>query len=117
MRPELTPAAYRREFKTLQTAAPSESKDVIVKVIEKELGAPCSELFESIADKPCGSASTAQAHIARLKGSGRRVVVKVQYPDAEEMFKSDIVSLSQLARLMRWLDSEAVSYLLFVMRS
>ena len=109
VRPEITPLAYRREFKSLQTAAPSESKDVIISVIEKELDADVSELFESIEDKPCGSASTAQAHVAHLKGSGQRVVVKVQYPDAEEMFKSDIVSLSQLARLVRWLDSEASS--------
>ncbi len=104
VRPEITPEPYRRQFKILQTAAPCEPLEVIVKVIEDEFGRPFNELYESIETRPCGSASTAQAHVAHLKGSNEKVVVKVQYPDAEAMFESDIVSLSQLARLLVWMD-------------
>ena len=50
--------------------APSEPVDVVVAVIEQELGIPVDELFESIEETPCGAASTGQAHIARLKSTG-----------------------------------------------
>ena len=52
------------------------------------------------------------ARVARLKGNGasgnagRKVVVKVQYPNAEELFKSDILSLAQLARLMQYFNDD-----------
>ena len=105
VRPEITPEPYRRAFKKLQTDAPCEPLDIVVGVIEKELGQPIAEIFAEIEEKPCGSASTAQAHVARLRGDGddmgRQVVVKVQYPNAKELFKSDIKSLSILARLMQ----------------
>lgn len=105
VRPEITPEPYRRAFKVLQTDAPSEPLSVVVRVIERELGKPIADLFEEIEPSPCGSASTAQAHVARLKDSGERVVVKVQYPDAEKLFKSDISNLSQLARLLQYFDN------------
>ena len=50
--------------------APSEPVDVVVAVIEQELGMPVDELYESIEETPCGAASTGQAHIARLKSTG-----------------------------------------------
>jgi aarF domain-containing kinase len=107
VRPEITPEPYRRAFKVLQTDAPCEPLAVVVGVIERELGRPIAELFTEIEERPCGSASTAQAHVARLHGAaGRQVVVKVQYPDAEELFNSDIVSLSQLARLKHYFDDD-----------
>ena len=104
VRPELTPEPYRRQFKTLQTMVPSVPLDVILGVVEKELGQPISEMFSHVETKPCGAASTAQAHVAVLKETGETVVIKVQYPDAEAHFKSDITSLSQLARLINYFD-------------
>ena len=94
VRPELTPEPYCRHFKTLQTDAPSEPLQVILDVIQDELGRPIDEVFSYVAPEPCGSASTAQAHVARLKTTNEEVVIKVQYPDAEAWFNSDITSLS-----------------------
>ena len=104
VRPEITPEPYCRYFKTLQTNAPSEPLDVILAVIKNEIGRPVEEAFSYIAPEPCGSASTAQAHVAHLKGTHEEVVIKVQYPDAEAWFNSDISSLSQMARLINKMD-------------
>ena len=43
VRPEITPEPYRRAFKKLQTDAPCEPLDIVVGVIEKELGQPIGE--------------------------------------------------------------------------
>jgi len=104
VRPEITPEPYRRAFKQLQTSAPSEPIDVILGIIEKELGRPIAEVFETVEAQPCGAASTAQAHIATLKENGKTVVIKIQYPDAKAWFNSDITALNQMARLINKMD-------------
>ena len=50
--------------------APSEPVDVVLAVIEQELGVSADELYEHIEATPCGAASTGQAHVARLKSTG-----------------------------------------------
>jgi aarF domain-containing kinase len=104
VRPEITPEPYRRRFKMLQTDAPSEPLSVILSVVEKELGRPISEMYSHIEPIPCGAASTAQAHVATLKETGETVVIKVQYPDAEAWFNSDIKSLITMAILINKFD-------------
>lgn len=53
----------------------TESKpyDVILRIIEAELGQPWSNVFDSIDPTPLASASVAQVHSAVLKGSKKQV--------------------------------------------
>ena len=107
VRPEITPEPYRRAFKRLQTDAPSEPIEIILQVIETELGRPVADMFSYVNPVPCGSASTAQAHVATLAGTdNEEVVIKVQYPNARAWFDSDISSLSTMARLINQMDDD-----------
>ena len=65
-------------------------------VIEQETGKKIDELFLEFRDKPLGSASIGQAHLAVLK-DGTKVVTKVQRPLIAEMMREDFVLLKKLA--------------------
>ena len=49
-----------------------------------------NEMFLEIGEKPLGAASIGQCHYAKLK-NGQEVVIKIQYPDAEELFRGDLL--------------------------
>jgi hypothetical protein len=97
--PLLVPKRYRDEFSTLQSDLPPVDISEIRAIIEQDLG-PIADVFASFDEKSCGAASIGQAHIARLK-TGEEVVVKVQYPDAAEMFTADTQCLRTLTRLYK----------------
>ncbi len=86
------PEQYRTLFRTLQSNVPgaSDFESVVKPTLEKELGAPLEEIFESIDAIPCGAASIGQAHHAVLRDSKEEVIVKVQYPNARWQIPADI---------------------------
>ena len=92
------PQAYRTKFKQLQSEVPSEDYPLIKQVVEAEFGRPIAETFTYFSETACGAASIGQAHLARLH-SGEEVVVKVQYPDAANIFAADMQCLRVLVRL------------------
>ena len=65
---------------------------MVHKTIVEETGRPVAELFASFDDVPMGSASIGQVHRATLK-DGREVAVKVQYPEAERLFRKDMQTI------------------------
>ena len=75
--------AFEQTMAKLQSAAPESDPVEIRALVERELGAPIAELFESWNDKPVASASIGQVHRATLEG-GRVVAVKVQHPGIVE---------------------------------
>ena len=58
-----------------------------------------SSQFSSIDDKPFASASVAQIHKARLKNSGKMVVLKIKKPGVDARMKDDIKSIKSLLNL------------------
>jgi len=74
----LFPKEYTETLKCFQYNAPESSMSDIKYVIETDTAKPLSELFETFDEKPIGSASLAQVHLATLK-NGERVAVKVQH--------------------------------------
>jgi aarF domain-containing kinase len=103
------PKQYRDLFRTLQSNVPGheEFENVIKPTLEREFGKPLDEVFDSIDEAPCGSASIGQAHIAKLKrrsGAGmddaeNEVVVKVQYPDAAWKIPADVRCVGEFLQL------------------
>jgi aarF domain-containing kinase len=103
------PEAYREKFRTLQSDVPGwEAFEESVKpVLERELGLPVDQFFESIDPVPCGAASIGQAHRAVLKADpsnsgtygNRQVVIKVQYPDAAWQIPADIQCVGDLLKI------------------
>src|SRR5947208_6773958 len=68
-------------------------------IVERQLGRPIDEIFESFGEFPLASASIAQVHAARLRESGREVVVKVRRPGLRRQFEADVRAMALLAAL------------------
>jgi len=109
-RPDIIPRGYIKELEKLQDEVPPYSYDLVLLMVQKELGANISELFQSFDEKPFAAASLGQAHKAVLKGNKAKVVVKVQRPDMEKIIETDLDILFQLAHLTERYISESRLY-------
>lgn len=98
-RADILPEPYLSQIGTLQDQVPADPADSIRRVIESELGAPVTELFESFNDVPEAAASLGQVHRARVNGD--EVVVKVLRPGVEELVALD---LDISFRFLFWLN-------------
>ncbi len=98
-RPDLIPKEWTVELSKLQDEVPPFSFMDVRKQIETELGHTLEDLFSSFEAEPLAAASIGQVHRAVLHG-GEEVVVKVQRPDIEEIIKTDLEILHDLARLL-----------------
>lgn len=93
------PEDYTHLFQTLLDRVPPRQFEVIRDVVEAELGCRIDDVFDSFDAEPLGSGCIGQVHRATLKGSGKEVAVKVQYPGVESTFKSDFRMLSAVLRV------------------
>jgi ubiquinone biosynthesis protein len=99
-RPDIVPPDIIAELRSLQDdVRPFPFADV-ERTIRAELGQPIERLFTEFDDKPLAAASIGQVHRATLP-NGRRVVVKVQRPNAPRQIESDLALLYQAARLAK----------------
>jgi predicted unusual protein kinase regulating ubiquinone biosynthesis (AarF/ABC1/UbiB family) len=95
-RPDLVEEPFRVALEKMQDDVdPIPFADVRA-VIESELGARVSKMFESFDEEPLAAASLAQVHAATLRG-GRPVAVKVQRPELATVLRADIDTLNKLA--------------------
>jgi aarF domain-containing kinase len=82
--------AWIREFRKLENEVPPRPVESVYATIQQETGnRPVEETFCYFDPQPLGSASIGQVHRAKLH-DGRDVAVKVQYPEAQELFQEDI---------------------------
>src|SRR5438876_10831483 len=99
-RPDIVPPDIIAELRSLQDdVRPFRFSDV-KRTITEELDQPIERLFIEFEEKPLAAASIGQVHRATLP-NGRRVVVKVQRPNAPRQIESDIRLLEQAARLAK----------------
>ncbi len=96
-RPDLLPDAWIVHLQKLQDQAPEVPFDAIRRAIERELGCPLEEAFESLEEAPLAAASIGQVHTATLR-DGRKVAVKVQRPNIGELVLLDMELLELFAR-------------------
>lgn len=65
-------------------------------ILDESFGRSWTEVFEAFDDRPLACASIGQVHLATMRGSRRRVVVKIQKPCVAKQIKDDIETLKQL---------------------
>ena len=98
-RPDLLPAAWVDQLSQLQDRVPAFPFPQAEALLEAELGLRCREIIE-IEPVPLGSASLAQVHRAQLR-SGRDVVLKLQRPGLERLFRLDLQVMQQVAAVLQ----------------
>ncbi|HEU5177771.1 MAG TPA: AarF/UbiB family protein, partial [Burkholderiales bacterium] len=101
-RRDLVPLDIADELARLQDRVPPFPSELAMAEVERSLGKPLGELFESFEKNPIASASIAQVHLARLHG-GTEVAVKVLRPGVERAIARDVALLETAAGLVeRW---------------
>ncbi|HEX32540.1 MAG TPA: AarF/ABC1/UbiB kinase family protein [Candidatus Acetothermia bacterium] len=98
-RPDLVPQELIAELAKLQSDVPPFSDAEARDLIEEELDRPISEIFAEYSPTPIASASIAQVHKATLL-NGEEVAIKVQRPGIEQIIKTDLEIMFDLAALM-----------------
>ncbi len=98
-RPDILPAGWVEQLASLQDSVPAFSFDRVQSALEEELGQRCAEVVD-LDPEPLGAASLAQVHRASLR-SGRQVVLKVQRPGLEELFRLDLEVMQQVAAVLQ----------------
>ncbi|MBD1567180.1 ubiquinone biosynthesis regulatory protein kinase UbiB [Vibrio sp. S12_S33] len=68
--------------------------------MEKALGGSLETWFDDFDIEPLASASIAQVHTAKLKSSGREIVLKVIRPDIQPVIDADIKLMYRMARIV-----------------
>lgn len=101
MRTDFLPKEYCRELEKLRTNVRELSFDEVKCAIEEEFSRPIDEIFEEFEKNPIGSASIAQVHLAVLKETGKKVVVKVQRPGIREIMTKDIHLMRKAVKMLK----------------
>ncbi|MEZ4400271.1 MAG: AarF/UbiB family protein [Kofleriaceae bacterium] len=95
------PEEFRRQLEGLQDNVPARPYADIAARIREELGDEPDRVFATFERTPIASASIGQVHRATL-ASGEAVAVKVQYPDIEQIVRSDLRTLQRIFRIVQW---------------
>ena len=98
-RPDVLPAGWVAELADLQDKVPAFPFDQAQALLEAELGARCAEIID-LDEHPLAAASLAQVHRASLR-SGRQVVLKIQRPGLESLFRLDLEVMQQVASVLQ----------------
>lgn len=99
-RDDILPKEYCDELKKLRSQVKPMPFIVVKGILSDEFNGMTDAIFESIEEKPIGSASIAQVHKAVLK-TGEQVVVKVQRENIYEMMDTDVKLLKKAVLLLQ----------------
>jgi predicted unusual protein kinase regulating ubiquinone biosynthesis (AarF/ABC1/UbiB family) len=109
-RSDVFPPSFVRILKQCHDAVPPRPFPVIRAAVQRELGKPLGAVFSAFDEQPLASASLAQVHRAVLR-DGRDVAVKVQYPDIEDIVRTDLANMRRACRVYELLDPQPLELL------
>jgi len=98
--PEALPAEYAAELGQLQSQAPAMGWSFVRRRMAAELGPDWQTKFAEFGHEAAASASLGQVHRA-VAHDGRRLAVKLQYPDMQSAVEADLSQLGILFSLHR----------------
>ena len=98
--PDVVPAEWAAELSRLQANAPPMGRTFVRRRMAAELGPDWSAKFAEFDLEPAHAASLGQVH--RATGhDGRRLAVKLQYPDMSSAVEADLGQLGMIFSLMQ----------------
>ncbi len=100
---DMLPANYIEAFSSLHDQVKPLSQKELKKIIESKIGG-FDETYESFNMKPIAAASIGQVHLAKLKSTGEKVVVKILRPDVKRKMSVD---LDLLIQFVSWLSERS----------
>lgn len=109
-RSDIFPPEFIEHLKQCHDAVPAKGFEVVRGVVEGEMGKPLDAVFSSFDERPLASASLAQVHRATLL-DGREVAVKVQYPDIEDIIRTDLANMRRVCRVYEFFDPQPLELL------
>lgn len=101
------PPEANQLLKSLQADSPPLKWSAMEPLFRKELGARYDEL--EIEPEPIGSASLGQVHRAKVKATGERLALKLQYPGVDRAIDSDLKALKSFFNMMKFLPQGKVT--------
>ena len=96
------PPEANQILKALQSDSPPLEWTEIRKILLKQLGKEKLAELE-IEEESYAAASLGQVHRARVKKSGREIVLKVQYPGVDKAVDGDLQALKRILSFTEWL--------------
>jgi len=109
-RSDVFPPAFIEILKQCHDAVPPKDWATVSAAVERELGKPVDAVFSEFERVPLASASLAQVHRARLQ-DGRAVAVKVQYPDIEDIVRTDLANMHRVCSVYERFDPQPIELL------
>ena len=91
---------FRKVFEKLYSDVKIHPIEDTYRVIAEDLKQDPREIFDKIEEVPCGSGSIGQVHIAQLKGSTEKCVIKVMHPNVVETIATDFWIINGTARFI-----------------
>ena len=98
--PDAVPPEYAAELATLQSSAPPMGRAFVKRRMAAELGRDWRSKFAEFDETPAAAASLGQVHEARAL-DGRRLAVKLQYPDMASAVEADLNQLGLILSIHR----------------
>lgn len=99
------PPEVNKFLKTLQHESPPLAWPAMKRVLLAELGPEKIALLE-IEEKAHASASLGQVHVARIKSTGEKLALKIQYPDVDKAIDSDLRALKRFLQVIQILPKD-----------
>jgi predicted unusual protein kinase regulating ubiquinone biosynthesis (AarF/ABC1/UbiB family) len=106
--PEAHRDTYEKALTSLRTSTPTSSSEVVLEILERELGGSVDQRFAELDETPFASASIGQVHRARLH-DGTEVAVKIQHPGIEQAVESDLKNGSVIQGMVSTLGPRAMN--------
>jgi len=100
-RADIVPPEWADALKQLQDDLPADSDRHTRRTVREAFGASIEQVFASFEMAPIASASVAQVHVATLRGTQQKVVLKLQHRGVASLMARDMVAAKRIAAFVR----------------